>query len=109
MDHARPWRVAGDGIELLVRVAPKASADAVGGIAATAAGAAIKVRVRAPAEKGSANAAVVAAIACWLDVAKSNVAVEAGARSRLKRIKVTGRPAHLQAVLVARLAESGIS
>src|SRR5262249_60873610 len=88
--------VAGDGIELLVRVAPKASADAVGGIAATAAGAAIKVRVRAPAEKGSANAAVVAAIACWLDVAKSNVAVEAGAPARLERHKVHRRPADPQ-------------
>jgi uncharacterized protein YggU (UPF0235/DUF167 family) len=96
--------VVADGVELLVRVAPKASADAVEGLVATAAGRALKVRVRAAAEKGSANAAVVAAIARWLGLAKSNVVVAAGGKSRLKRLKVTGRSAELQALLSARLA-----
>lgn len=48
------------------------------------------VAVRQRAVEGAANAAVVAALAGWLDVAPSRISIERGASGRRKRIAVEG-------------------
>ena len=79
------------GVRLLVRVTPKSAREGIDGVAETAQGAALTVRVRAVPEKGEANRAVEMAVADWLGVAKSSVAVTAGRKSRLKTVVDRGR------------------
>jgi uncharacterized protein YggU (UPF0235/DUF167 family) len=45
------------------------------------------------------------AVAAWLTVAKSGVAVTTGSRSRLKTVTVSGEPAGLATRLEAQLAD----
>lgn len=73
-----------------MRVAPKASRNAVAGIGAD--GSAIKVSVTAPPEDGKANAAVIKLLAKAWKVPKSSVSVATGAASRNKVLHVTGDP-----------------
>jgi uncharacterized protein YggU (UPF0235/DUF167 family) len=102
---AQPWRKISGGIRVLVRVTPKASRQGVEGIAETAQGPALAVRVRAPADKGEANRAVAAALAAWLDVPNSTVAVTAGGKARVKTLAVAGDAGRLAAAIEARIAE----
>ncbi len=68
-------------------------------------GGALKVTVRAPAEKGRANAALVRVIAGALGVAPSGVEVVSGHTSRRKRVRVEGvTAADLRARLVSALS-----
>jgi len=94
-EAASPWRVTSDGLVLRVRLTPKSSNEAIGGIEATAEGPAIKARVRALPAEGEANAALERLIARWLDVPKSNVSLVGGAKSRVKSIAIRGVPDHL--------------
>jgi hypothetical protein len=102
-----PWRLTDDGLIMRVRLTPKAARDAIEGVEGTADGPAIKARVRAVPADGKANAALEALIAGWLGVAKGNVQVSAGAKSRVKNVAILGRPAELAARVQARLAEPG--
>jgi uncharacterized protein YggU (UPF0235/DUF167 family) len=88
-----------------VRVTPKSTREGIDGLAATAQGAAVTVRVRAATDKGEANRAVETAVAAWLGVPKSSVAVAAGGKLRLKTVLVTGEPAWLAALVEMRTAE----
>lgn len=100
----RPWRTTGDKLLLRVRVTPKAGRDAIDGLAPTTEGPALKARVRAAPEDGEANAAVVACIADWLGVAKRDVAISAGHKSRVKSVVITGNPADIEQRLHAACA-----
>jgi len=71
---------------LSVRVTPGAREDSVTGWQGTA----LKVKVRAPPEKGKANEAVCALVARALGVPPSAVAVERGHTSRGKLLLVDG-------------------
>jgi uncharacterized protein len=82
-----------------VRVTPKSAREGIDGVVETAQGPALTVRVRAVAEKGEANRAVEMAVAGWLGVPKSSVAVTAGGKSRLKTVLVTGQPDRLAALV----------
>jgi len=104
---ARPWRVSGEGLSLLVRVTPKAGRDAVDGILETAQGPAVQVRVRAAATEGEANAAVEWVVAQWLGLAKTRVRIARGSKSRIKRIDITGAAGELEPLLAARIAALG--
>lgn len=53
-------------------------------------GDAIRIRIAAPPVDGRANAALVEAIAGWLGVPKSAVAVVGGAGARSKRLRIVG-------------------
>jgi uncharacterized protein len=104
---AQPWRVGGAGIRMLVRATPKSARDGVDGLAETPQGPALAVRVRAAPDKGEANRAVERAVAEWLGVAKSSVAVSAGGKARVKTVEVAGDPARLAALIETRLAGLG--
>jgi len=67
-----------------IKVQPGASKDEVCGMH----GDAIKIRLRARAVDGKANAALVEFLAAHLDLPRSHVAIKSGASSRIKTVAV---------------------
>ena len=113
-----PFEPAAGGVRVTVRVTPKASRNAVTGLADTAAGGrALKLSVTAVPEDGKANEAVVKLLAKLWKLPKSNIALVAGATDRNKILHVAGDPADLMRRLTAALpadprgasAEGGVS
>lgn len=102
----QPWSVLAGGVMIRVRVTPKSSRDEVGGIAATAQGPALKVRVRAVPDKGAANTAVAATLAEWLGVPKSTVTLVSGATARIKSVAIAGDGDDLRARLKHRIGDA---
>ena len=100
-----PLRAGKDHVLLRVRLTPKSARDAVEGLAETAEGSALQVRVRAAPEEGAANAALGKLIARWLGVPKTTVSLLSGTRSRVKTIAIRGAPAELEALIAGKLAE----
>jgi len=101
----RPWKTTAGGVTVRVRAQPGAGADVVAGIDARSRGeVSLKVRVRAPADKGKANAAVIETLARALRIAKSRLTLKSGATARTKLIAIAGDQAHLIAAL-ERLAK----
>ena len=95
-----PWRVMADGVELAVRVTPRAGREAIGGVVADAAGRPqLAIRVSAPPADGRANEAVVRLLARALGVARSRVVLVRGASARSKSLHIHGPPAELEARL----------
>jgi len=81
----RPERPEGALLE--VRVQPRARRNEVVGRQ----GVALRVRVTAPPSDGRANEAVIELLARTLGVPRSSLAIVAGAASRDKRVRVSGR------------------
>ena len=97
-----PFALADDGVRLQVRLAPKASAERVIGLAAEAdGGVALKIAVTAAPEAGKANDALLALLARLLRVPKRDLTLARGAGDRRKLVHVAGDPA----ALAARLAD----
>ncbi|WP_375311749.1 DUF167 domain-containing protein [Bradyrhizobium sp. A5] len=91
-----PWRYAAAGISIALRVTPRGGRDAIDGIEQLADGRSVlKVRVRAIADGGEANKAVLVLLAKSLGVPKAAVKLLSGATSRLKQIAVDGDPVRL--------------
>jgi uncharacterized protein len=91
-----PWRYSTEGISVALRVTPRGGRDEIDGLETLANGrTVIKIRVRAIAEGGEANRAVIELLAKALDVPKSKVRVLSGMTSRLKQMAVDGDPAKL--------------
>ena len=85
---------------LAVRLTPKGGRDSVDGVEQLADGRSVlKVRVRAPASEGEANAALVKLIAKTIGIASREVELVAGMSSRVKRLKIAGNSATLAAAL----------
>ena len=85
---------------VVVRLTPKGGRDGVDGVEQLADGRGVlKMRVRAPASEGAANAALVKLIAKTIGVAPRDVELAAGATSRVKRLKIAGNGATLAAAL----------
>lgn len=104
---AAVWRAASGGIDIAVRLTPKAAADRVDGVETASDGRPhLKARVRAVPEKGAANKALERLVAAWLGVPASTVAVTAGATARLKTVRVSGNADALVAAIAARLGEA---
>jgi uncharacterized protein len=99
-----PWRPHAGGVALRVRLAPKSSRNAIEGVTATAAGPALKARVRSVPEDGAANAALERLVAEWLGVTRTTVAVSGGGKSRVKTLAVAGDARVLVALLEQKLA-----
>ncbi len=91
-----PWRYSPDGISVSLRVTPRGGRDDIDGIETLSNGRnVVKVRVRAVAEGGEANRAVMELLAKALGVPKGHVRLLSGATSRMKQIAVDGDPARL--------------
>jgi uncharacterized protein len=80
----------GEPVKIAVRVHPGAKADAVGGRWDGPRGPALQVAVRARAVEGSANAAVVAAVAGAFGLRRADVELVSGARGRDKILALAG-------------------
>jgi uncharacterized protein (TIGR00251 family) len=88
------------GVELAVRLTPKGGRDAIEGVEQRADGRAVlKIRVRAPASEGEANAALQALFARALSVPRRDVSLIAGAAARIKRLRIAGHGPTLIAAL----------
>lgn len=91
-----PWRYSTAGISIALRVTPRGGRDDIDGIEQLADGRSVlKVRVRAVADGGEANKAVLMLLAKSLGVPKASVKLLSGATSRLKQIAIDGDPARL--------------
>ncbi|RVD56518.1 DUF167 domain-containing protein [Mesorhizobium sp. M2D.F.Ca.ET.185.01.1.1] len=91
-----PFRLRENGIDLFVRLTPKAALDWVDGVETAADGRShLKARVRAVPENGAANEALERMMAKVLGVPVSAVSVVAGGTSRLKTVRVVGDAAEL--------------
>jgi hypothetical protein len=91
-----------DGVELAVRVTPKAGSAAIAGVVRDAAGVSwLAVRVTELAEAGRATQAAIRLVARCCGVAPSAVRLVAGAASRWKRLRIIGETEEV----VRRLAE----
>jgi uncharacterized protein len=85
---------------LAVRLTPRGGRDAVDGLEQLSDGRRVlKVRVRATASQGEANAALTRLNAKTLGVPSRDVSLAAGAGARLKRIRVAGATAAHAAAL----------
>jgi len=97
---ARPWTATADSLVVAVRLTPRGGRDAIDGVAQLADGRSVlKVRVRAAARAGEANAALMKLIAKSLGVAVRDVSLVAGASARLKQLRISGAGAMLAATL----------
>lgn len=85
------YRPHPDGIQLDLRVTPRASRAAVGGLH----GERLIVRVNAPPVDGAANDAVRAALAEALGVGRAAVTLVRGETARDKTVAIAGDPAAL--------------
>ncbi len=97
---AAPWTIERDGLLVTVRLTPKGGRDAVDGIERMADGRSVlRVRVRAAASEGEANAALLKLMAKTMGVAPRSVELVAGATSRIKRLRIDGAGPALAAIL----------
>lgn len=95
-DRPSPFSPSKSGVRIAIRVAPKASHTAFGGVATGPDGTAhLKVRVTVAPEKGKANAAVVKLLAKSWGLAPGRVTVVSGAAARNKVLEIEGPPAAL--------------
>ena len=91
-----PWRYSTQGISVALRVTPRGGRDDIDGLERLANGrTVVKVRVRAVAEGGGANRAVMELLAEALGVPKARVRILSGTTSRLKQVAVDGDPREL--------------
>jgi len=91
-----PFRSRENGIDLFVRLTPKAALDRIDGVETAADGRShLKARVRAVPENGAANQALERMMAKALGVPASAVSVVAGGTSRLKTLRIAGDAAEL--------------
>jgi uncharacterized protein (TIGR00251 family) len=89
-----------DGLMLDVRLTPRGGRDAIEGVDALADGRAVlRARVRVPPAEGEANAALVRLLADALAIAARHVTLVAGAKARIKRLKIEGDGSSLAARL----------
>ena len=86
-----PWIAVTGGVLVDVRLTPRGGCDAIDGVERRADGRVVlKARVRAAPFEGQANAAPCRLLADALNVAPRQVAVVAGATTRVKRIEIAG-------------------
>ena len=79
-------RAVPDGVEIAVRVQPRASRSEIVGMLDDA----LKVRVKAPPVEGAANDELTKLLAKKLKVPRSSVEVVRGHTARSKTVRVTG-------------------
>jgi uncharacterized protein (TIGR00251 family) len=91
-----------DGVRVFVRLAPKASANRIAGIAAEPdGGTVLKVMVTAVPEDGKANAALIKLLAKAWRIPARDIGIVQGAADRRKMLHVAGDAGALTARLAA--------
>lgn len=96
VDPSRPSRadfaeMAAGALRLHVRLTPKGGADRIDGVGEVGPGGIVLLaRVRAVPEKGRANAALIELIAAAGGWPKSALTLDAGSKSRVKVVEVSG-------------------
>ena len=97
---AKPWVAVSGGLALTVRLTPKGGRDAIDGVEQLAdSRAVLKARVRAAPSEGAANEALIRLLAKALGIPARDIALGAGATSRIKRLTVAGDASALIAKL----------
>jgi uncharacterized protein YggU (UPF0235/DUF167 family) len=100
-----PLAAAPGGVRVAVRLIPRGRGDRIEGIARLADGTAVvKALVAAPPEDGRANQALLRLLATEWKLARRDLALVAGAKSRNKVVHVAGDPAALLSRLGTALA-----
>lgn len=100
-----PVEITDEGVRLRLRVTPKASADRIQKIEATADGSPrLKVQVTSVPEDGKANAAVIKLLAKAFRVPKTSLSVISGATDRNKLLLISGDGKTLLAHVTEQLA-----
>ncbi|GAA0573875.1 DUF167 family protein [Caenispirillum bisanense] len=103
-----PLQAVADGVRLAVRLTPKASRNAVQGLALEADGGhVLKVAVTAVPENGKANEALIKLLAKEWKLPKTAFTLVAGATDRRKTLHIAGDPAALAAHLAERIIGHG--
>ncbi|MCP4937203.1 MAG: DUF167 domain-containing protein [bacterium] len=90
-------------ILLFIKLTPNARRDEVLGTMAGADGLVLGAKVRAIADKGKANKALIALMSKWLGVAKSKIDLKSGSKSRIKTLAITGDSDELATLIVEKL------
>ncbi len=93
-----------EGVGFWIHVTPGARREAIRGLHDDA----LRVDVKARPVEGKANAACVRMLAEALELPRSAVRIDPAARSRRKRVLVSGDPEHVVAQLRALAAGSGL-
>ena len=92
-------------MRLQVRLTPRARVDRLGGVTRLADGAAVlQAAVTAPPEDGRANEALLRLLAREWHLARRDLSITTGGKSRTKLVHIAGDPAALLAKLKALLA-----
>ena len=96
------WRHSAQGIIVALLVTPRGGRDDIDGFATLADGRTVlKLRVRAIADGGEANRAVIELLARALGVPKAQVRIVSGTTSRHKQVAIDGHAAKLGKALHA--------
>jgi len=102
MAALQPWSVVAGGLIVTARLTPRGGRDAIDGIEKRADGQCVlKVRVRAIAREGEANAALLALMARATGVSQRQVTLMSGTTARIKRLMIAGDGPTLAAALAA--------
>jgi uncharacterized protein (TIGR00251 family) len=95
-----PFKPAGDGGLLFLRVTPKAGRDEIGGLWQDADGKmSLQVKVRTQPEKGKANDAVIGLLAKSFGLPRSAFSLVTGETGRLKTIRIDAPPQRIEQTL----------
>ncbi len=100
-----PFRRDAEGVLLAVRLTPKSGRDEVEGIEEYDGAPVLKARVRAVPEDGKANTALEKLISKWIGLPHTNVSVEKGQTSRMKRVRLIGDAETLDVVVRSRVRD----
>lgn len=95
------YRVVPGGIDLFIRLTPKSSRDAVGGLFQAQDKAYLQARVRSVPEDGRANQALVELLSEELGVPRSTLSLVAGHTARLKTVRIEGTGQALERAVAA--------
>ncbi len=95
-----PFSLAADGLRIRVHARPGGRRDAIEGLRAEADGSvSLRVTVRAAAEGGKANAAIVTLLAGQWELPRASIGLIAGAKDRRKSFHLAGEPQALRSRL----------
>ena len=94
-----PFSLAADGLLIRIHARPGGRRDEIEGLRAEAGGGALRVTVRAAAEDGKANAAIVKLLAGEWELPRASISLLTGAKDRRKSFHLAGEPQALLARL----------